>query len=772
MLRLVTLGACFLERDGVRLEAASGHRKGLALLALLAAAGERGVSRDTAMALLWPDSDEERARTSLRQLLHSLRGQLHVPELLRATPELRLDPDVLTSDVAEFRAALDAGDFATAVSRYGGPFLDGFHLRGGDELERWASVERAALAQAVYRALEQLAVTASEQGDLAGAVGWWRRLADAEPLSTHAVLGLMRALDASGERVAALQQARIHELMVAEELGGAPDPSVSALAAELRSGIAPRPPAVSATAAAAGAGELSPGREVHGPTDAAPLVAERSLTSNARAWLRFLLPLAAVLLVAAGIALAAARKVTQPPEASVAVLPLVNTSAGAEDDAISDGLTVNLITALASVPGIHVIGRTSAFAFRNSALDLRVIADSLQVATVLEGSVQRSGDRIKVNVQLVRAADAAVLWAAVYDRELRDFFAVQDEITAAIVAALSGRLAAQPASPPRRVPDVRAYELYLRGRHIFLTRTDRDGISLAEGYFTEALRHDSLLADAHAGLSDVHTRLAVFGFAPPRESFARARATALRALELDSTLASAHTSLAHAWCVADFDWQRAEAAFQRAIALEPGYTFARLPFAVCLASQGRFAEAEQQLDIARHHDPLAPAISNLSGRVYVAWSRPDQAIAHLKQALELSPRMDLAWQQLGHAYLQKGMTAEAVDALERAAALSGARDSAHLAYAHAVTGRPDLAAQILDAVLAASDRDALAYHIALAYSGLGHDDQAFAWLERGLAQAGSFIGYLAVEPGFRRLHGDPRWERLVSRLDSMGAARR
>jgi tetratricopeptide (TPR) repeat protein len=334
---------------------------------------------------------------------------------------------------------------------------------------------------------------------------------------------------------------------------------------------------------------------------------------------------------------------------------------------------------------------------------------------------------------------------------------------------LSNRLAVAVALPPRRVPDTHAYELYLRGRHIFTTRTDRDGIALAEGYFTDALRHDSLLAEAHAGLSDVHTRLAVFGFAPARDSYSRARAAALRALELDSTLAAAHTSLAHAWCVADFDWQRAEDAFLRAVALEPGYTFGRLPFAICLTSQGRFAEAERQLDIARQYDPLAPAVSNLAGRLYVAWEKPDQAIAHLRQALELSPRMDLAWQQLGHAYLQKGMPAEAVDALERAAALSGARDSAHLAYAYAVTGRPDVASQILARVLAAPHGDALAFHFALAYSGLGDHEEAFAWLERGQAQAGSFMGSIAVEPGFRRLHGDPRWGRLLSRQNRSGA---
>jgi TolB-like protein/DNA-binding SARP family transcriptional activator len=768
MLRLVTLGACFLERDGVRIETASAQRKGLALLALLAASGDRGVGRDTAMALLWPESDGERARTSLRQLIHSLRRQLRAQDLLLASPALRLDPHVISSDVAEFRAALAAGDAATAYSLYGGPFMEGFHVRGGEEVERWVASERVSLAQAASRALEQLAVTAGEQGDLAAAVAWWRRLAQAEPLSTRAALGLMRALDASGEHAAALQHARIHELMVAEELGGAPDPAVSALAAELRAGTAQRPATVAVPAPNGVPDDVAVEVEVDAVGAQADREAHAGFPTRLRRRLRIALPLAAVLIVAAAIFLAGRQTGAPPVDASLVVLPLVNTSGRADDDAISDGLTDNLITALAGVPGLRVIARTSAFAFRNSGADLRVIADSLRVSNVVEGSVQRVDDRLKVNVQLVRAADASVLWAASYDRELRDIFAVQEEITAAIVAALSNQLAAALALKPRRAPDTRAYELYLRGRHIFITRTDRDGITLAGSYFTDALRHDSLLAEAHAGLSDVHTRLAIFGFAPARDSYDRAKAAALRALELDSTLAAAHTSLAHAWCVADFDWQRAEDAFSRAVALEPTYTFGRLPFAACLTNQGRFAEAERQLDIARQHDPLAPAISNLAGRLYVAWHKPDQAIAHLYQALELNPRMDLAWQQLGHAYLQKGMAAQAVDALERAAALSGARDSAHLAYAYAVTGRPDVAAQILATVLAAPDRDALAFHIALAYSGLGNHDQAFVWLERGQAQAGSFMGSIAVEPGFLRLHGDPRWGRLLSRQNRAG----
>lgn len=793
VLRLVTFGACYLERDGARLEAASAHRKGLALLALVAAAGDRGVGREAAMALLWPDSDEERARTSMRQLVHSLRTRLDAPNLLSSTPELRLDPQAITSDVGDFRAALRAGDLSAAVGHYGGDFLEGFHLRGAGELERWISGERTALAQEASRAFEELAVRAEREGDAREAVGWWRRLAAAEPLSARAATGLMRALDASGERAAALQHARVYELLVAEELGDVPDASVSALADELRG----RPPVSPGTGVArpgelpakpSGDGSIGGERQEPGPgaVDRAPVEGTAEAATEVGAgpvdrahatgrepgprWRLALVVSAAVLLAALGLQVG--RRGPPVPSAgppSVVVLPLVNTSGDPLDEAMSDGLTDNLISALATVPGLRVIGRTSAFAFKRSGLDLRVIADSLRVSAVLEGSLQRSGEQLKVNVQLVSARDATVLWSGIYDRRLRDLFAVQDEITGAIVQSLSARL--NPGPPPggRVVQDMEAYESYLRGRQIFTTRTEPEAIDLAESHFREALRRDPTLAEAHSGLSDVYTRRAVFGFAPPGDSFQRAKAAALRALELDSTLAAAHTSLGHARCVADYDWQGAGEAFERAVALEPGYTFGRLPYAICLASQGRFEEAERQLEIARDFDPLALAVSNVAGRLYVAWRRPAQAILHLRHALELSPQMDLAWQQLGHAHLLEGRVPEAVAALERAAALSGARDSLHLAYAHAVTGQGADAEAILDSVLAAPGVDALAYHVALAQVGLGRADAAFQWLRRGFELNGSFMGWLAIDPGFEPLHDDARWEGLLRTLGVAGS---
>ena len=729
MLRLHTFGGCFLERDGARLDTLSGQRKALALFAVLAT-GTRGVSRDSLLASLWPETDEERARTSLRQLVHALRTQLAAPALLLPSAELRLNPDIITSDVADFRDAVRAGDHEAAAALHVGPFLDGFYLKGADGFERWAAVERAALAHDATRALEALAEGASARGDAREAAEWWRRVAQAEPLSARAATGLMRALDAGGERAAALQHARVYELLVRDEVGGAADPSVTKLVEALRRD----PPAsVSATSTARASRGPPPSGAIAVPRDVVPEVVP-----------------------------------------SLAVLPFANTSGDPADEPISDGLTDELVAALGKIPGLKVTGRTSAFALKGRGLSVAAIADTLGVAAVLEGSWRRAGNRVRVSAQLVGADNCAVLWAESYDSELTSVLAVQEQIASSIVNTLQARLlghVTNPASTRPATADPAAYELYLKGRYVFNTHGGGDGIRQAAGYFEQAIARDPSYAAAYAGLSDAYTRLAVFGYGPSRETFAKAKAAACRALAFDDTLAEAHVSLAHVVLASEFQWAEAERGFRRAIALDPGYTFARAPFAICLSCQGRYGEAIDQLEFGRATDPLAPSIGNVLGRVLVCAGRPDDAIRTLRQVLDLNPHLDLAFQQLGHAYLQKGMTAEAIAAFRQAAALSGPRDLAQLAYALAVSGQREEAERIVCGLLdpiapstPGGSAGGLAYHIAMAYTGLGDVDAAFRWLHYGLVERASFMTGVKSEPGFARLHDDPRWAPLLGRM--------
>jgi TolB-like protein/Flp pilus assembly protein TadD len=698
MLRLRTFGGCRLERDGAEWDVMPGQRKGLALLALLAAAGDRGLARDVVSAYLWPDSDETHARTSLRQLVHALRRQLGVTDLLPSGVTLRLDSTVVGSDVADFHRALEQRDHLTAVQLYRGAFLDGFYLKGAGEFERWAAVERGSLANANARALEALAETASTKGDIRAAVEWWQRLVRVERLSARATTGLMRALGAAGERAAAVRHAQAYTHLMLEETGSPPDPSVLQLATELQPATVAVPPT------------------------------SRSVTS-------------------------------------VAVLPFAHTGGEAADEPFSDGLTDELIGTLGRMPGLAVTGRSSVFALKRTALGARAIADTLGVTSLLEGSVRRDGERIRVGAQLVNAADGAVLWSETFERPARDIFTVQDEIARAIADALRVKLGTRRARLVRSAANLPAYESYLKGRHILNTRSSKERVLQAIRYFEDAVEHDPLYAPAFAGLSDAYASLAIFAYGRASEEFPRAMAAARKALALDDTLAEAHASLAHALCVHDFEWTAAEREFRRAISLDPWYTFARLAFAICLQDQGRFDEAIAELESARAVDPLAPHVNAVLGRVYVNAGEPDRAITALHEALRLGPELDLVYQQLGHAYLQKEMREEAITALRRAAELSGGRDSAHLAYAYAVTGQRAEAEEIVEGLLDATKcAEPSPFHVAMALVGLGASDAAFHWLERGYTERASFMDGLKVTPAFASLHADPRWNALIRRM--------
>jgi DNA-binding SARP family transcriptional activator/TolB-like protein len=712
MFRLHTFGSCFVTRDGTPFDLFTGQRKGLALLAMMAAAGERGVSRETVLGYLWPESDETRARISLKQLVHSLRKQSGEPTLLLSTAPLRLNPAVLTTDVGEFRDAVRRGDHKAVVTLYAGPFLDGFYLRGVDGFERWAATEREPLAREYARALEALAVDASSSGKLNAAVDWWRRFADTEPLSARAAIGLMLAMDAAGDRAAALQHARRYEQFVHEELGVAPDPSVAALVMRLQS---------------------APGPDGQTDTPTSP-------------------PLSV-------------------PRASVVVLPFANTSREPANQPFVDGLTDELIGALGKVIGLKVAGRTSAFSLGGRGLSAREVGNAVGVATVLEGSVRRSGSRLKVTAQLVSAEDDAVLWTDTYLREVSDVFVVQEEIAQAIVGALrvklrrpgdAGHRARLIGHPPA---NLEAYELYLKGRHVWNTQFSGDALALALSCFEQAVALDPMYARAYAGISDAHAILAIFGFGRAREEFAAAKSAAQKALALDDSLADAHVSLGHVLFVHDFAWDAAERSFRRGIEIDPANSSAHSFFAVCLQDQGRFDEAVAELQIARSIDPLSSHVGNLLGRVYVNARRADDAVSTLLEALEPNPHSDLAYQQLGHAYLQKNMPDEALAAFRQAAGLSGSRDTAHLAYGMAAVGDHAAARRLLIELRAGlADPDRMAFHIAMAHAGLGEIDDAFRWLERGLANRTAFMDGVKITPAFDPLHADPRWASLLRRM--------
>ena len=310
--------------------------------------------------------------------------------------------------------------------------------------------------------------------------------------------------------------------------------------------------------------------------------------------------------------------------------------------------------------------------------------------------------------------------------------------------------------------------MYLKGHH-FLYSQGTSGNQKALELFESALERDPGFARAYAGVSSARTRIGMLGAGDPRIELPKAKAAALKALELDSTVAEAHASLAHILFVWEWDHEAADRAFRKAIALDPDDANTRWVYGISLLDEARFDEAEREFRLARDLEPLMPHANSLLGRYFVARRQPDSAIKYLREAIELGQRVDLGYQQLGHAYLQKRMYAEAIDTFREAAALSGAHDSAHLVYAYAVSGNRAEAEKTLRQILSASPVRYLSpMDMAIAYAGLGRKDEAFQWLDRGVNEHAPFMDNIRVMPGLESLRSDARFADLISRMRPRG----
>ncbi|MFN2566009.1 MAG: protein kinase [Gemmatimonadaceae bacterium] len=461
---------------------------------------------------------------------------------------------------------------------------------------------------------------------------------------------------------------------------------------------------------------------------------------------------------------------SQPPLRSIAVLPFVNMSADQENEYFSDGMTEELINELAQVEGLRVPSRTSAFRFKGKQQDIRTIADSLGVSAVLEGSVRRAGNRLKVTAQLINAADGYHLWSETYERETRDVFAIQEEIAEAIVRTLKVKLTgADRARLVRQdTPDPEAYNLYLKGRYHWNRRTE-EALKTAIPYFEQAIAEDRTFALAHAGLGDSYTLLVRYGALPPREGMPKAKAAALAALAIDSALAEALTTLAYVRLHYDWDRVSAEREFERAVALNPGYATAHQWYARYLTAVGRFDDAVRAVRRAQDLDPLSVIITAAVGYAYYFARDYDRAIAQCRKALEFDPNFSRAHYNLGLVYEQKSMFGEAIAEFQRAVALSGNTPTplylAALGHAYARSGRRDDASKVLRELGELSKRRYVPpYHTAVVYVGLGETDRMFEWLKKAYDERSEWLVYLHVEPVFDSLRSNPRFADLVRRI--------
>lgn len=457
------------------------------------------------------------------------------------------------------------------------------------------------------------------------------------------------------------------------------------------------------------------------------------------------------------------------PAASVAVLPFLNLSPERENEYFSDGMAEELTNALARVPGLQVASRTSCFAFKGKNTDAREIAERLKVRSLVEGSVRKVGNRIRIMVQLVNAADGYHLWSATYDRTLPDVFALQEEITQAIVHALPLRASGgfRLVKPGTVVLD--AYPLYLRGRYFALKRTV-EGLLAGIEYFEQAVERDPEYALAHAGLGECWALLGFgeFGDLAPREAMPRAAAAVRRALELDPRLAEGHNWRGVIAFLYEYDWAAAEAAFRRAVELKPAYSLAHTWYAVFLSAMRRPDEATQRISLAAELDPVAISIQSAFGHVLTYAGRYEEAMRWLRATLELDSSSARTWAWLSRACRGAGRLEESLataqGAIERLGKLPIILAAAGVALAD--LGRHEEARRVLEELEARRARGYVSPgFIAPVYAALGRVDEAFRLCDLMLQEHAGHVAFLAAEPAWAPLRSDPRFQAILRRLN-------
>ena len=451
---------------------------------------------------------------------------------------------------------------------------------------------------------------------------------------------------------------------------------------------------------------------------------------------------------------------------SLAVLPLENLSGDASQDYFADGMTDELITDLAHISALRVVSRTSVLMYKATRKPLPEIARKLNVDAVVEGTVLRSGEQVRITAQLIQAPADKHLWAESYEGNLRDTLALQNQVARAIAEQIQIELTPreQGVLKNARVVDPQAYEYYLKGRYFWNKRT-ADGLKKAIEYFNQAIEKDPKYAQAYSGLADTYALLGdwEYGVLAPKEAYPRAKAAASRALELDNTLSEAHTSLASLGMF-DWDWQSAGEEFRRAIELNPGYATAHHWYAWHLNLLGRKSEAITEMRKAESLDPLSLIVSaDLADVLFVA-RLYDESILQSRKTLDMDPNFAVAHFELGQAYVQKRMYREAIAELQRANELSGGSTTctSSLAYAYAESGQRDEAVKILKNLTKHSNGFSNAAEIALIYAGLDEKDQAMAWLEKAYAER--FNPSILLRPAFDPLRSDPRFQDLLRRI--------
>ncbi len=461
---------------------------------------------------------------------------------------------------------------------------------------------------------------------------------------------------------------------------------------------------------------------------------------------------------------------SSPPKIkSLAVLPLQNLSGDPSQDYFADGTTEELIGRLSRIHGLRVISRTSSMRFKDTQLSVPEIAKILGVDAIVEGSMVREGHQVRVHTQLIRAADDTHIWAGEYQREYGSILEVQEEVTRNIVEQIEFNLSPQDRArlASTYLVDPQAHEEYLKGRYYFNQRTE-DSLRKSIASFQQAIARDPGYAPAYSGLAEAYAMLGFRGGFASKDALSRAKAAALKALELDVTLPEPHVSVAFIAETYEWDWHTAELEYKRALELNPGDAQAHNWYAGYLTYTGQFDNAISEAKRALELDPLSLPINNaLAGRLLAA-SHYDEAFRQVQQTLQLDAHFAPAHQTLGWAYLYSGKQPDAIREFQRALQLSGTEDSdleLDLGFAYALSGKRDEARTILTKVTKLHEQGTVpAAAVAILHGALGETDEAFAWLEKAYQERDPQLTYLKTGRRFAPLRKDPRFEALIRRV--------
>lgn len=705
MITVQLLGGACLRSGDAPLSGPPAQRHRIALLTLIVAAWPQPLSRERAMALLWPERDTVNARRLLNLAVHVLRSALGDDTIASTGDGLLLNPSVLACDLHELRTAIAANAPERVVHLTTGPLLDGFHLDDSTEFSYWLDERRSELTHAYIGALLALAERQRQAGDVHGQVGTCRRLVAVDPYSGVHALTLMRALDAAGDRIGAIQHAGEHARRRRADLDLESDHEVVALAEQLRTSPLRRP------------------QVARKPDDR-----------------------------------------TRSP--AVAVLPFLNLSKDPESEYFADGITEDVIANLSKISALRVISHTSVKAFKQRQQSLKEIGTTLGATTLLDGSVRHSGDRVRIVAKLVDVATDEHLWAETYDRQLTDIFAIQTDVALQIAGALKAELSRDEQTRVRRAPtkDIQAYQLFLKGREWFI-KYQPEAFTRAIDYYERALARDPTFALASANMAMAYVELAEMGSTAPDTVYQRAADAAANALKLDPELGATHCTTGYLKMVREFDWSGAERDFKRALELSPSSADTYALYGRLCAGLARYDEAIALQQRANELDPLAQRMDQLT--TLLRAGRYDQAVVAAEAALELDPAYDRARATLGWAYFLSGRKTEGLAELERAVAIAPANTIwlGQLGQAHAMAGDSAKARAILRE-LEERARSAYVspYHFVYVYIGLGEYDTAMDWLERAVAErtgpAYSIKGSFLLAP----LHGNSRFHALLRRM--------